>query len=550
MLSDAKESVLLSEPRAVPIRSDGHSGWPKLLYFFTMLAVFGLLTSQQRNFDGPLQDIARVTKGQIDAGARHPLYTVIGVPLYRLLRSLGYLGDAGFPLLMVNAVCAALGCTALLAAFEKIFWRRGLALLLALAYALSYGHWYFAEDAFYNVFTYLPTLMALLLLFTMTTRSERGSRPLDALRLAGLLTVAILGTQEHALFALVVACGLLMAPPQVELCARLKVSARYVLFLAVLTGGAYILLATLLAGCRNASCIVSWLRPYGELIPMYGRFSPDRLLAAAWSLLAAIVPIWRGMALRQLQHGIITPAKLLPQLSLALTVAALVAVAVILIIRWKRVWREFRYPLFLALLWLIIYTPPIIWLDPYGPERWIIPLIAVLILIGIATSVLVAEMPLPGRRWVAAVGVTALSVIAVANLTQAILPDHRIRNPDIAMARYASEQMKAEDIIISPRWDWTLYLESYGRTAISLPAFALEVAGRQLDRGILLDRLEERLVQARGRGGRAFLVDLSAYSPDDWAWITQNTGLRPDDFTRFSLEAAWEFEDKRVSLIR
>lgn len=41
-------------------------------------------------------------------------------------------------------------------------------------------------------------------------------------------------------------------------------------------------------------------------------------------------------------------------------------------------------------------------------------------------------------------------------------------------------------------------------------------------------------------------VDIFTYTPDEWNWIEQNTGLQPEDFTGFAKVPAWQFEGEQI----
>jgi len=520
-----------------------------LLLFVVLFLVFASLVSQQRDRDGPLQDTERVTNGQIDPSARHILYTCIGVPYYRLWRQLGYTGDAAYPLQLLNAVSGALGATGSFVFFVRLVGKPHLALLLASAYAFSYGHWYFTEDVFYNVFTFVPLIWSLPLLHTAATTSNLRRRLILALGLAGLSTAAILGTQEHALFVGVILCGLLLNPSTVSWKARLLSAAGYGLGIAVLLLPAYATLASRVACCKDLECVVNWLRPYGMLLPMYGVFSWDRIPAAIRSFLATIVPLGRGMALRQLATGIITPGKLLPQSALAATLFSLFATSVLLLMHRKLVWRNHRYTLLLSVVWILLYTPAIIWLDPFGPERWTVPLIPVLMLVATCFDIVTSSLVPQNLRRVDVVGGIVVLLIFLSNLTQAIWPDHHDPNPEILAAQYAATQMSGDDVMISPVWDWTAYLESQGHRTLSLLTLSLYDNGRNPDPDRLLRELDQVIINTQTAGGRVFLVDVFVYGPSEWAWITQNSGLCLEHFARYQLQPAWEFNGEQVWLI-
>lgn len=519
------------------------------LLFVTVLALFVLFPSQQRNSDGPLQDIARITAGQIDPGARHFLYSIVGVPYYKLWRWAGYAGDAAYPMQLLNAVCGALGALGIYVFFRQISRRSAVGLLAALAYACSYGYWCFTADVFYNVFTLVPVIWSLPLLYAAVHTPQPRRRLILALSLAFLTALAVAGTQEHLLFLLVVAAGLLL--PSDEDTASFRSRVQVALVYLVVAAGSVLLInlvaASVLGGCRSLSCIAAWIRPYGEvMIPMYGQISPERIPAAMQSFLATIVPLWRGLALRDLAHNVITPDRLVGQLALAGSLLILIVTLGTLVVSGKSIYRERRFLLLLCIIWLAVYTPPIIWLDPFGPERWILPLVPAFVLVYLAYEVFARRASQAVFRWIPPAITLVVLLICLSNFTLAIWPDFRHPNPDILAARYAATQMTESDILISPRWDWSLYLESEKRQAVNLPTFSLAVGGRVPDPEKLLQAIDRQIAHAHASGGRAFVVDFSAYTDADWLWIRQNTGLGPEHFRRYPLQLAWQDGNVRV----
>lgn len=525
---------------------DKATGLYALALFVVLFAIYAALPSQQRNMDGPLGDIEAVTRGISDAGPRHFLYTYIGVPYYQGWQWLGYPGDAAYPLIALNAFCAALGVCGFYLFLRMmgldLFW----ALILALIYAFSYGYWTFTTDAFYNIFAILPVIWSLPLLFKASRTERDALRNVVALALAILGVLAILATQEHLLFVPVVVLGLLTSQIPVTPKTRLIPAILYGLALVVLLLPLYTLRAFEVTNCTNAECVIGWLRPYGAMLPMYQTFGWDRLPAALWSFLATVVPLWRGLALRSLVHGVITPDKLFAQLALLAVLGMFIGTGMTLLWRRKRAWQYDRYFVVLCAAWFVIYIPPIIWLDPFGPERWIVPLMPALILVAVALKSL-EYGDMPYRQILLRIfGVLTVALLAAANLAQEIWPNYSVPNQDIVAARVAAGQMTTEDVVISPRWDWTGYLALQDRRSISLLDLSLQIGGQPPDPQQLLSSLKREIQMVGAKGGRVFLVDVFSYSSSDWQWIEQNTGLRPEHFAAFSKLPAWRFDDQQV----
>lgn len=520
--------------------------WFGLAIFLAALLSYAAFPSQQRNADGPLQDIQRITLGEPDSSARHILYALVGVPYFRLWRLLGYAGDAAYPMQLLNSVCGALGVLGLFVLLARYVTRPTTAFLLSSAFAFSYAYWYFTEDVFYNTFSFVPVIWSLPLLYAILTGERQRWQSAAAASLGVLSALSILGSQEHVLLVPVLIFGMLLGLRGGGTQRWMRTTAIYLSTLAGCLAIAYAVLAFALAGCHDVSCLISWLRPYGALLPMYQAFGWDRLPSAIWSFLGSIVPLWHGMALRQLTSGIITPAKLLPQLSLLLTLAGITFALATLVMRRKLIWREHRLTAILMLAWLALYISAIVWLDPYGPERWMMPLVAVLVLAALACNSLRGWLPPRVIFLLGAALAATVLIIAAANFTQGILPDHRHPNHDILTARDAATQLAPQDLVISPRWDWTLYLGAEGKRALSLPDLAVEINGRNPNGERLLAAIDDRIRGAELQGGHAYLVNVYSYTPAEWRWITENTGLGLDHFRRYRVEPSWKAADHQV----
>jgi hypothetical protein len=513
--------------------------------FAVTLAAYAFLVSQQRNFDGPLHDAMRVARGEVDPTPRHPLYTYVGLPFYRLWRAIGYSGDAAYPLQVLNAFCGALGVCGLLVFLKGSFGRTGLAGLVATGYAFSYGYWYFTEDAFHNVSALVPVVWSLPMLRAVSRARGAGRRALLAGGLGFLSTLAVLGSQEHLLFALAMLTALALSDRRWH--ERIGAVASY---LGVLGGClllAYAVMAVRVARCGDASCVYGWLRPYGgALLPMYGTLSLDRIRPAVWSFFAAIVPLTRGAGIPQPADGAVAPARFLIELALASAAVSLSLGAFWFWLRRKRVWREHREVVVLSVTWLVMHVPANVWLEPANPEHWIAPLVAVLVLVAAGCDAWLSWTGAGTARGMGLLGGGVVLLIFVANLTQAIWPDHARPNPDILMAQCAASHMGDADLLVSPVWDWTLYMPAEGKRGLSLPEFSLTRVGRNPDSWRLLAELNQVIGATETDGGRALLVDMLAYGPAEWAWIEANLGLQPDDVRRYQLELAFVCRGEKV----
>ena len=281
-------------------------------------------------------------------------------------------------------------------------------------------------------------------------------------------------------------------------------------------------------------------------MPMYGALSLDRIPVAVWSFVAAIVPLSRGAGLPRPAGAMLTPARLLTQLAFTGTAVTLAAGAFWLSLRRKRIWRGHGEVVLLCAAWLTVRVPANIWLEPGNPEHWITPLVPVLILVAAGYDAWLSGKSTGSARRIGWLCGSAVLVVTLANLTQAIWPDHHRPNPDILMAQCVAAQMGDDDLVVSPMWDWTLYMPAEAKRHLSLPEFSLSRVGRYPNSQRLLSQLDSVIADIETGGGRALLVDVLAYEPGQWTWIETNLGLRLEEVHSYRLELAFVCRGERV----
>jgi hypothetical protein len=538
------------------------------------LVAYASFPSQQRHWDGAIQDAASVTQGRVDPAARHFLYTLVGVPYFEVWKALGYPGDATWPLQVLNAVLGATGVVILAASLWQITNNLPVSAYVSLAFGFSYGYWYFLADTWYNVLGIALVALAGWLLLrhmgvgfrTRRPSPSRGVRSvLSVLSISAAITLAIMTSQEHVVSALALGIGLLLLPlsgtntsARHPLPAtgygrgrrqRLVDAAIYAAGTGFFTGMAYLLFAWWAAGVRSLSDMAAWLVSYAPVQPTsYMSFDARHFTRGLLSFVSTLVPSSRGLGLRRLLAGSPDAAKLLPQLALLLTLGMASLLAVAAIRNRRQIWRRHGPLVLTAVLWFLLCAVFAIWSDPFGPERW---LVAIIPLAYLAAIVLDSLYVTAARAWRTAARWLSVGVVLtlfLANLTAAIALDHRLPNPLLEQATCCSRRMTSDDVIISPSWDFTRYLDFLAPHLeyVQLMHLSASEIGRTPDRMQFRSVVDDLIRQARAGGGRAYLVDVFGYDAGEWQMVEWNTGLVPADFERYHRQLAWTCEGARV----
>jgi hypothetical protein len=486
-----------------------------------------------------------VTQGRVDPTARHFLYTLIGVPYFKLWQALGYGGEATWPLQVLNAVLGAAGVVILAASLWQITANPEVSAYVSLAFGFSYGYWYFLADTWYNVLGIAFVALAgwLFLRHVGTGHRPQRSRTrgiLSVLAISGAIALAIMTSQEHVVSAVALGIGLLAFAP--------ADAAIYAAGTSFFTSIGYLVFAWGIAGVRSVSGLVAWLVSYAPVQPTsYMSFDARHFARSVLSFLATIIPSGRGLGLRRLFNGSPDASKLLPQLSLLVLLVLASFLAVGAIRNRAQIWRRHGRLVLVATLWFGLCALFTVWSDPFGPERWLVAMIPLAYLVAIVLE----SFYVAAGAWQAIarqLSVGTVLLLLLANWTGAIVPDHHLSNPLLDQAVCSSQRMTERDIIISPGWDFTRYLDSVAPHLdyVQLIHLSAIEVGRTPDRTRFRSVVDELVDRVRAGGGRTYLVDVFGYNAGDWEMVEWNTGLIPADFERYQKKLAWTCEGARV----
>jgi hypothetical protein len=443
-----------------------------------------------------------------------------------MLRTGGYGGRAIGPLQMLSALCGALAVGFAFLAYRAVSASRAAAALAAALLATSWTHWVFSTDVHYIP---LATMLAGAALAGAVASAGALSRSAATGVLAGLATLA---WQANVFLLPALAIGMYRGAAAN---ARLRSTG---LFLAV--ASSVVLAGYLAAGAAagvtdSVGELVRWGTSYkgaGHMaITRWGVLSPERTVTAARSWVSSVVPIWDGLGLRALLRGDILPDKLLPQLSLVALSLLLIASLARLIARLRDADGLFAVGWMLAAF--ALYLPFIVWWDPFEPKWFMVP--------NMFLAGALAALWRCMRRREAILLWACVAVVAAANFSNTVWPDHTRPNPNLTLAQCVARQLRPADLFVVSDWGWFGYAEYFERQ----PAPSLSVIDRR-GRDTKVADITRRIADTKRRGGRVFMIDVGGYSAERREWLREQTELTVADFARFAPQPAFSCGDTAI----
>jgi len=514
-----------------------------------LVAIYLLTASQQYDADvlGELKDINHLDTSSPDPA--HMLYVRIGVPVYRLWRTLGYGGDALWPMQVLNALLG--GSTLLLFALtlRRFSTSWSLVLVTSGTAGLSYAWWTHVVDAFFIVPAALFSIFALLCAVELSLARTLGRSVLLAAGLAIGLSLAALTYQTNIL--LVPALFVASWPVAGR---RIATSFRNWLAVSVLiilvAGGAWLLQGIQHAGVQDAREFFQWLA-FGHGGIQRGLWrregvNPLTTVPVAW--LATVLPVYEGLGLRPLLSGVVATERIPSQLALVLMIFVGSYVLVAALVRRKAIWKgRRRRGLLVSALWFAVPGVAVVWFDPAEVKLWLIPMFGLWMALAIVLPVLVPAGSQKGiKRSLALVLLTALAVlIPISNLLVPIWPNHVFPSEKLLLAQESIRHLEPDDLLLSAGFDWTGYVEYVSDEHRVVNAIAI---AQFYGKDAVKPKLWERMDATWAQGGHVYIVDyFSADKSEMWSsWITPFTLLSPENFDRFRPTVAWTMKDQVV----
>ncbi|OAN48579.1 hypothetical protein A6A03_07330 [Chloroflexus islandicus] len=500
-----------------------HWFWGGLLSGLVLYLPFG---SIQHDLNGVAEAMAIARGGNDIFRPNHMLYGIIGRFAYTTAQTLGYAGPVDPILKFITALAGATTIGLASLALRRLSATPSGALLGIALLALSWAQWSFSTDIYY-----IPLAAA----FSAGAFASSLYPPRIATSLlTGLCcALAILTWQACVFLVPMIAISPLVNHRQQPFRDRLSAVAAIAGACGLILSLCYLSVAFFVYGYRDLTEIMSWLANYGGArLPVWGTWSPDRIVPAGISAIASIIPLWSGIGLRRLLSGSL-PIDKIPAL---LSLLALLGGAGMSI--WLAV-RRHHLP-YRQLVWLgatyALFVPFIIWWDPYEPKWFVVPNL----FLAAAIAVVWGSPALPRPTTILA-GVCVL-LIGWGNFQAAIWPRATVPNPNLETAACVAQHLRTGDLLIETDWSFGGYLNYfYGCDTVSL----IDLSARVNDDSALVAAIADVIRERQTRGGRVFIEDLDSYGPAQQAWFFTHTGVAHTALHSFPQQPAFVCANRR-----
>lgn len=468
---------------------------------------------------------------------RRILYRAMCHIFWQLLKLGGYAGPSLLPSQILTAIFGALGTGVLFLILHRLTGRGSISLLITSAYAFSYGYWVHSEDVNYIIPATFFILVALYFLVSFNnTNHRRGYVLLSTVSSA----LAICFWQTNVFFTPAAILSLARRDSNIRNGWR-DIVVSYLIPLVLILGALYLVIGYCVGKCRDVKDFMTWITTYSTTLPVWGVFRWSRLKESAITLIATVLPFHYGFGLRSLLlQGKLVPGKMISLASLISFFLMTLGWGGWAIGNWQRLWKRHSSWLMVCLAWLIPYILFNTWWDPYEVKWWLIPIIP--LWISLALILTEARAICNDIKYCFALKLTglAIGVVILANLIVVILPNHSAPDKNLEKAIAFGHFMGPQDLLISAAWDWTLYIPYFTHREV-LNLISVSAEGRKPQRVLQL-----AMTHRDQQGGRVFLADVYSYTDEQWAQLTDNTGLKPEDFGKLERSAAWEYEGEVV----
>jgi hypothetical protein len=473
-----------SSLRGLPLRLSLSSAalWRALVFLGCLVVYLNTLT-QAHTFDALSYALDVDTKPWQELFHPHHLaYGPLGALVGALARGAGWQGGVVVPLQVVNAVAGAFGVALFFELVYSVLRRIDVALCAALLLGSSYAYWYYAVEVEVYTIAAVFLIVCLWLLVAILRSPVLSLRTCVAL--GAVQGVAVLFHQTNMLLCVPVAIALLLASGKQQTAGASRAVwwpwLAYALPLALVVGGAYLLVGFGISGFRSWGELVAWMTAYARTGWWGGTSGSD---------------FWADLG-TGLSSALAHPAgALLGWLLVGLVVLLLRRVAL-------RYWR-----LVLCLgAWLLVYGGFFAWWEPDNAEFWIASFPPALLLLALALTA-------GGPRWHPGVWLTLAIGLAmvVGNYQAVMLRGSGAYAPQIAIAHALAEASEPGDLLLVPDGLQELYLQYNEQrvNSVSLSQLLQRSAG---DWEAACERVHARIETSLAQGA-AVLIGESVLQP-------------------------------------
>ncbi len=482
--------------------------------FVAALILYLPLRSIQWDLNGITEASAVEKGGTALFSPNHMLFRPIGRLVYDLARLLGYHGNSAVVLQYVTLFFAALGIAGFALLVRRLTSSTRVAYLASFMLATSWSYWAFSTDVYYITPAACSVIWALVLLLTTELSS------VNVILVGIVASAAVLLWQANVFILAFLVAGIIWRTRNCTLRSRALLLLLFVGTITLFVGAVYTSAAAATQASLKIDKLVHWMTSYGSDTggrpAIWGQWSIRRIPSAVQSSVSSFVPLWEGLGLRDLRHGVLRPEKVLGQialLALCLVLVASVWRAVVAVHRRERLvgWS-------VALLGgYCLFLPFIVWWDPFEP-KWFV--VANAFIIASLAAIWAGDLRHNRARFPVAIALVAL--IAFANLTYTVLPRHTQPNLNIELARCLAESTSDKDYFVPTDWNWfgyASYLFNYRGQIVHLMYGEGSRDSNQAS-------LNAALTIAREMGGHVYIIDPGSYTKDFVQWSEADLALQ------------------------
>jgi hypothetical protein len=454
----------------------------------------------------------------------HLLYRPLGYAIRAALAAVG-LNRGPVPILQVlSAAFGALGIGFVYLMVEGLTSNRTIAIWTSLMLAVSWSYWTLSTDVYY---------LSLSAMFVAATAAlfVHAESDWSFVACGALAGISILACEANAFLVPGLAVAILLRDPSL----RTDIAVRRI---ALIFGAAVAVAGLVFASVgivvyreRTVAELLKWVSSYsggGSNLPMWGAWSPSRLLLVAGSAFKSVVGLELWMFQFFQRH---LPNGQVPGWVASLGFGGMTGglAAALLRGRAKRS-GETRTALWLFLLYCS-YVPFIVWWEPTEPRWFILPNI---FMAGLAGFICSHWRDWPRLKYVLPAG---FLMVGGLNLMTSAWPRRFEASVPSQMAACVAGRMSKSDLFLATEWNWAGYLHYiHNRDVLSF----IEEVSRTGDKGIAIVKISEAVRERQRQGAQVYMMDIKNYPPQYMKWLSEQTGLTADDLKPYTGQQTFE----------
>ena len=375
--------------------------------------------------------------------SNHMLYRPVMWLVYQALIFFGYQGQV-LPLLQVaSAFFGAAGIMLFFLFLQRLTQNTVVSLIIAAAYAISRGYWYWSTDIDYAIVSMTFVLWTAYLL----ADRERLSEKKQAAKIALTSGLAILVSQVNVFLVPIVGLAYLLNMGH-SWRKRVQHMMTYGLSLGLVILVPYLFIGLVLRRFTALEQWLNWLTGWddggGTSLPINGWLSWPRIVRGFTAYIETQAPPWNGIAIRGLvTRGEFEPDRMLAGTATLLAVLIVVGTLLWVIAGWSRFSNVRRVQIGLCLLFFSIFTLFGIWWEPHNTVWFFTPSAGLWAILALLIADSYTKVRPAWRRKLVGVGLVIVVIIGVANFVTTIGHHHFSPNRGLEKAYLVSDHMES-----------------------------------------------------------------------------------------------------------